>query len=246
MNVTAIVIFIAVALMLLAFTVMRRRNTKVFRTIEAYEKLRKAVGNAVEGGTRLHISIGRGNLFTARGGSALAGLALLRRLTEITSVSDQPPIVSSGDPSLTILTQDTLQSGYRAAGAEDLYRFTTGRLTGLTPFAYAAGALHLISDERVSANIILGDMGPEAALIAEAADRAGSDLVAASDNLAAQSVLFASSQDPLIGEELFAAGAYSKAGPSHDASLQVQDVLRWLVILLIIGGAAMKFFGFDF
>ena len=61
--------------------------------------------------------------------------------------------------------------------------------------------------------------------------------VAASDEPAAQAVLYASVEDPLIGEELFAAGAYAGLGKSHEASLQVQDVLRWIIMVLLIGSA---------
>jgi hypothetical protein len=222
---------------------LRRRSPAALRSIAAYEQLNRAVGLAVENGTRLHVSLGRGNLLAARGASALAGLSMLRRLSERTSVSDNPPVVTSGDPSLAILSQDTLQSGYRAAGAEDQYRFTTGRLAGLTPFSFAAGTASTIHDENVSANVFIGDFGPESALITEAAERSNSMLIAASDNLAAQSVFYASSQEPLIGEELFASGAYVGAGASHDASLNVQDLLRWLIILGILVGSLLKFAG---
>jgi len=231
------------AVLFLGLTFWRQRSPASFRIIAAYERLNRSVGLAVENGTRLHISLGRGSLFTARGGSALAGLAMLRRLAERTSVSDRPPVVTTGDASLAILSQDTLQSGYRAAGAEEQYRFSTGRLTGLTPFSYAAGALPTIHDENVSANIIIGDLGTEAGLLAEASDRENTNLIAASDNLSAQSVFYASAQEPLIGEELFAAGAYVGAGASHEASLNVQDILRWLIILAIIIGAGLKILG---
>ena len=63
------------ALLLVGFIFLRRRTPASVRRIEAYERLNRSVGLAVENGTRLHISLGRGNLFTARGGSALAGLA---------------------------------------------------------------------------------------------------------------------------------------------------------------------------
>jgi uncharacterized protein DUF6754 len=228
------------AVLLVGLTLWRRRTPGAFRLIEAYERLNHSVGLAVENGTRLHISLGRGNLFTTRAGSALAGLAMLRRLAERTSVSDRPPIVTSGEATLAVLSQDTLQAGYRAAGAEDQYRFTTGRLAGLTPFSYAAGAVSTIHDENVSANIFIGDFGAESALLAEASDRESTDLIAASDNLSAQSILYAASQEPLIGEELFAAGAYVGAGASHEASLNVQDILRWLLILAIIIGSVLK------
>jgi hypothetical protein len=231
------------AVLLLALTFWRRRSPGILRPIAAYERLNRAVGLAVENGTRLHISLGRGNLFTARGGSALAGLAMLRRLAERTSASDHPPIVTSGDASLAILSQDTLRSGYRAAGAEEQYRFSTGRLTGLTPFSYAAGTMSVVHDENVSANLVIGDLGAESALIAEASDRTNSSLIAASDDLSAQAILYASAQEPLIGEELFAAGAYAGARAAHEASLQVQDILRWLIIAAILAGSFLKFVG---
>jgi hypothetical protein len=234
LNLLALGLLALAAILLLVFIFLRRRAPGSFRVIDAYERLNHAVGLAVENGTRLHISLGRANLFTARGGSALAGLAMLRRLAERTSVSDRPPIATTGDASLAILSQDTLQAGYRAAGAEEQYRFTTGRLTGLTPFSYAAGAMPVIHDENVSTNVVLGDLGAEAALFTEASDREDANLIAASDNLSAQSIFYASSQDPLIGEELFAAGAYVGAGAAHEASLNVQDVLRWLIIIAII------------
>ncbi len=239
----ALGILLLAAILFAALTLWRRRSPAAFRVIDAYERLNRSVGLAVENGTRLHVSLGRGALLTARGGSALAALAMLRRLAERTSVSDRPPVVTAGDASLAILSQDTLQSGYRAAGAEDQYRFSTGRLTGLTPFSYAAGAVPMIHDENVTANIIIGDLGAESALLVEAADRQNTSLIAASDNLAAQSVFYAAAQDPLVGEELFAAGAYVGAGASHGASLNVQDILRWLIILAILIGAGLKILG---
>jgi len=236
-------ILVFAAVLLLALTLWRRRTPASFRTIDAYERLNRSVGLAVENGSRLHISLGHGSLFTQRGGSALAGLAMLRRLAERTSVSDRPPVVTSGDASLAILSQDTLQSGYRAAGAEEQYRFNTGRLTGLTPFSYAAGALPAMRDENVSANIIIGNLGIEGGLLADASERENVNLIATSDDLSTQSVFYASAQEPLIGEELFAAGAYVGAGASHDASLNVQDILRWLIILAILLGAGLKILG---
>jgi hypothetical protein len=241
--------FIAIGILLLAIvllvvlTLLRSKIPTALRQIEAYDRLSRSIGLAVENGTRLHISLGRGSLFTTRGASALAGLAMLRKLTERTSLSDRPPIVTSGDASLAILSQDTLQSGYRAARAEEQYRYSTGRLTGLTPFSYAAGTLPVTRDENVSANVFLGDYGAEAALMADAAERQNSALIAASDSLSAQSVFYATTQEPLVGEELFAAGAYVGAGTVHEASLTVQDVLRWLIILAIVIGSGLKFLG---
>jgi hypothetical protein len=235
------VIFISAALLLI-LSLLRRKSPPIFRDIPAYSRLRRAVGRVVEDGTRLHVSLGRGALATPQSASALAGLTLLRRLAELTSAGDQPPIATSGDTTLTILSQDTLETASRAS-AQGVYDPTAGRLTGLTPFSFAAGAMPAIRDENVSANVLMGNFGVEAALLTDAAERENTFTMAASDNLATQAVLFASAQEPLIGEELYAAGAYVDAGPLHTASLRVQDILRWLIIITILIGAVLKIFG---
>lgn len=237
-------IIIAVsAFLLLVITIWKSRSPANLREIPALTRLYRTLGLSMEDGTRLHISLGRGSLLDAYGGSALAGLAMLRHIAERTSVSDKPSIASAGDATLGLLAQDTLQAGYQAAGVEELYVPTTGRVTGLSPFGFAAGAMNIAQTENVSANIMIGHFGSEAGLLAEASDRESVVMIGASDDLAGQAVLFASTQDALIGEELFATGAYLGAGPSHKASLTVQDILRWLVILALLGGAAAKFIG---
>ena len=144
---------------------------------------------------------------------------------------------------LGLLSQDTLQAGYHAAGVDELYVPTAGRVTGLSPFSFAAGAMDISRNEDVSVNIMVGHFGAEAGLLADASDRENVSVIGASDDLVGQAVLFASTQDALIGEELFATGAYLGAGPSHTASLTVQDILRWLVVLALLGGAFAKFTG---
>jgi len=230
--------------LLLGLTFIRRKSMPVFRNIPAFTQLKRAIGISVEDGTRLHISLGRSGLQTPEAAPGLAGLAMLRHLSEQTSASDNPPIVTSGAADLAILSRDTLQAGYKAAGAEDIYSPATGRLTGLTPFSFAAGAIPSMWDEKVSSNVLIGHFGPEVALLTDTAERANSPTVAATVDPAAQSVLYASVDDPLIGEELFAAGAYSDAGRAHQASLQVQDILRWGIILILLIGSALRLVGF--
>jgi hypothetical protein len=240
MIIIEIIILVVSAFLLLVITLWKRKSPAKLREIPALTQLYRMLGISVEDGTRLHISLGSGSLLNMRGGSALAGLAMLRHIAERTSVSDKPPVASAGDPVLGLLAQDTLQAGYQAAGAEELYTPTTGRVTGLSPFGYAAGAMHISQNENVSVNIMIGHFGPEVALLADASERENVVTFGASDNLAGQAVLFANTQDALIGEELFATGAYLGAGAAQSASLTVQDILRWLVILTLLGGAVAK------
>lgn len=236
-------IIVVSAVLLFIITLWKRKSPANLREIPALTRLYRTLGLSMEDGTRLHISLGRGSLLDAHGGSALAGLAMLRHIAERTSVSDMPSVASAGDSALGLLAQDTIQAGYLAAGVEELYVPTTGRVTGLSPFGFAAGAMNISQNENVSANIMVGHFGSEVALLTEASDRESVMMIGASDDLTGQAVLFANTQDALIGEELFAAGAYLGAGASHVASLTVQDILRWLVIIALLGGAVAKFLG---
>jgi len=232
------------ALLLLVFTVRKRKSPAKFRELSAFTRLSQAIGLSVEDGTRLHISLGRGDLLTSRGASGLAGLSFVRNIAERTSVSDSPLVATAGDPVLALLTQDTLRAGYEAARVGDLFSPNSGRLAGMSPFGYAAGVMPVVGDENVSANVLIGNFGAEIGLLAESAERERALTVAASDDLTAQAVLYASAEEPLIGEETFAAGAYLGMGASHTASLTVQDILRWLVILFLLAGAGLKFLQF--
>lgn len=211
-----------------------RKMRRVFRQIPALQKLRRSIGLSVEEGGRIHVSIGKASIFSPTNASALAGLSTLERIGQLSSVSDRPPVVTSGDGSLSILSQDTLRAAYRISNAQEQYDPERARLAGPTPFSYIAGALPVLRGERVSTNILIGNIGPEAVLLTEAADQQNAFTLAASDALATQAALYAAAQEPLIGEELFAVPAYLQAGPVFQVSLLIQDILRWLVIILII------------
>jgi uncharacterized protein DUF6754 len=228
-------------LLLLSWT--RRKQAPKLRFIAAFTRLYRAIGLSVEDGSRLLIGLGGSSLLTKNGGAALAGLGLLREISQKTSVSDQPPVAVSGESSLALLSQDTLQAGYRAAGAAEYYQAGSGRLTGMSPFSAAAGTMPLIGNEQVSAAALIGHYGAEAALIAEAAERGSALLIGATDDPTGQAVLFASASESLIGEELFASAAYLGGDAAHAASLTIQDVLRWLIILALLGGAALRVLG---
>jgi hypothetical protein len=232
-----------VAIFMAVFAFIHQRSPLSFRHIRAFSRIRRATSLVVEDGTRLHVSLGNGSILTPAGASALAGLILLRRLGEITSLSDHPPVATTGSGVLNLLAQDTLRSAHEAVAVDQTFEMNNARLTGFTPLAYAAGVMPSIRDENISTNVLIGNFGPEVGLLTEAADRQNASVIAASDSLTAQAVLYASSSEPLVGEELFAAGAYIQAGAFHAASLVVQDILRWFIILALILGVGLKLAG---
>ena len=240
-----ILIIVFIGLMLFFAVIGRNRPEMNRRNISAFSKLRRAIGLAVEAGSRLHISIGRGGVIGTQSASALVGISMLEKLSSSASTGDKPPIVTSGEGALGILSQDTLRGTYQRIGLSEQFDPTSGQVVGLTPFSYAAGTLALASDDKTGANLLAGNFGSEVALITDAGDRSDTLTLAGTDNLPAQSILFATAHEPLIGEELYAGGAYLDAGPMHQASLQAQDIIRWVVVVVILLGVVANIFGLD-
>ncbi len=228
-------------LMLTSALLLRQREGLILREISAFARLQRAIGLAVEAGSRLHISLGRGHLLSTQSAIGYVGLSILDRIARSTSISDRPPIATSGEGTLGILSQDTQRDAAKILGVE--FDPVRGRVTGLSPYSYAAGTLSLIEEEDVGANMLIGSFGSEVGLITEAAERSESMTLGGTDNLSGQAVLFASAQEPLIGEETYAGGAYLGVGPMHVASLYAQDILRWILIGLIVIGAIIKLLG---
>jgi hypothetical protein len=219
----------------------RKQAGRELREIPAYNRLRRMIGLAVEAGTRLHISIGRGSMSDLQAAASFAGVLLLERVARAASISDQPPVATSGDGFLSILSHNTLHSAYREIGAESQFEPTASQTSGVTPYSFAAGAMQVFTDGGISAGLLAGSFGGEVALLAEAAERNGSITIGGSENITAQAVLYAVSHEPLIGEELFAGGAYLGAAGAQSASLKAQDVVRWVLIGVLIAAALFKF-----
>lgn len=223
--------------------IWRERGLRGWREIRSFTRLKRSIGLAVEAGQRLHVMIGDGGIQGLRGAAGLIGLSLLQKMTRSAAVSDRPPTASSGEPLLAILSEDALRSGYREINAESRFEPASAQLAGLSAFGYAAGCLPVIYDQQVATNLIIGSFGTEVGLLTDAAGRTESLTIGGSDNLPAQAILYASTDEPLVGEELYAAGAYLQVNKFHLSSLFAQDVLRWLLIGLILVGALLKFVG---
>jgi hypothetical protein len=242
-NLVSLAIVLLFFLLMVGFSILyRRRRDRGLRDIPAFTNLRRAIDLSVEDGTRLHISIGRGDITGHQSAAALVGLSVLRRIAEVASESDKPPVATAGDGTLGLLAQDTLRSTYQSMGILSNYDNSLARVTGLTPFSYAAGTLPIIMDEDVSANTIIGSVGNEVALITTTGERSQTLTMAGADSIPSQAILYATAHEPLIGEEMYAAGAYIGAGPMHAASLHAQDVMRWLLVISIIIGTLLGFF----
>lgn len=239
-------LLVFVTTILVVFLAIRQKKSlkpPTFRRIAAISRFKRAVSLSVEDGTQIHVSLGNASLTQPASSSAFISLLTLRRMSELSSSSDEPPIATSGDGALALLSQDALHQVARETNSLDLYNKDQGQLAGITPLSNISGALRIIEKPEVKTNVFIGNFGSEAGFLSIASENKKALTLAASDSLPAQAVFFATTEKPLIGEELFAVPAYLQANPMHIASLKVQDILRGLVVLALLGGSILKLMG---
>lgn len=201
------------------------------RPLLAYDALASQVGRAVESGRQVHLTLGRGSLNSQATMTSLAGLGALDYLAKDGSGSDVAPVVTVGDGTLLPAGQDSLRHAYAKAGRSR--DFAPGKVQFVAvdnlPFTYAAGVGDIVQQDDVGGNLMIGRLGMELALIAEAAGRSDAEQIIGTDDPVGLALAFTATENVLVGEEMLAARAYLEGEPVQVASLEVQDILRFVV-----------------
>ena len=233
--ITTLVILTALALVVVLTQFVRRRpDSFMLRRLRALEILPTLAAASVEAGRPIGLSVGTVGL---GGDSSILSLAVAEIAYQMALGSvygDRAPLVTTADPRSLPLLQDTFRRAYAQQGKRAPLNSVRWYPAGTRSFAYAAAVSALQGSEDASAQVIAGQLGPELALIAEASLRRRHPVIAASAQLGGQAVAYAFSTEPLIGEELFQAGAYLSGKAIYRGSALALDVLRWLLVVSLI------------
>ena len=224
-----------------------RRPAVILRRLPAYDFMRSATAAAAEDGRPLHLSLGTAGIADPNAMQTVAALSALEYLSQQASVSTNAPLVTVADPTVLLLAQAVAAAPFEATGRLAQFEPTSVRFMGgsgaLAVSAYAAGLFDLFDRKAVSASFLLGRFGDESMLLGESAARNAIPQVGGSGNPLALAMLALTSDHLLIGEELFAAGAYLSRRRWDVAALLAQDSARWLIIAAVVVVAFLKTFG---
>ena len=238
-------IIIIAGIILLGLTRWQQTHPISLRPLLGYKTISTQVGRAVESGRRLHITLGRGKLNGVEAPASLSALSTLDYLAENACTSGVPPSVSSGDGTLLIAAQDSLRRAYKAAGQADQFDPATAQFIAPAnhPLVYGTGVNNSIHQDNVVGTIAMGHIGVEAIFMAEASHRNGIEQVIGSDSPEGLAIAAAVTSNLLIGEELLSAKAYLAPSPSQNASLQTQDILRYIAMAGLLVYGILSFLG---
>ncbi len=224
---------------------LSRAKPSPLRTLEPYQRIRAAIGRATELGKGVHFSPGSGGLNQgAHPVETLAGLTIGEAVARQAAQSGARLVTTTNSSVAYAVADNVAARGYASVGRLADYdaantRFITQEQTNALP--YLTGAADVVEHENTEVNIAIGYFGPEYLLLGEAGVRSGANQIVGSSEPSAIPLMLTSAEPEqvLIGEEIFAGGAYLQQRPSHIASLAAQDVLRIVVIIAIIVGVLL-------
>jgi hypothetical protein len=238
---------IALVLLLLLLPVLfflasrvRAGKAGVLRSIPGLEELPGLVGRSAETGQPLHVSLGVAGVGGLATAETWAGLTVLKELANEAAACDTPLIVTVADPTILPFAQDLLWRAYQRNVNPEGYQPTQVRFVASQPLAYAAGVAGILERESLTANVMVGAFGDEYLLMGETGARRGVRQIAGTADPQTLPFIYATSDEALIGQEIFAGGAYTTKLPIQVASLLAEDWARWAVIAGIIVLAVLR------
>ena len=218
------------------------------RAIHTYDRIRGLVSQAAESGRTIHVGMGSGRIGTESTPEVLMGLTVFDFVARNAATYDQSVSGTAGDPTVFSSAQGILQRARVDAGTGHQPRLGEVSFSGPDGLAYAAGTRQALQGiaglpVRHLASVLVGRFGAEGLWISEAASDQELIHLGGTSDPAASALMHATLDASLIGEDLFAAGAYLHR-PSHLGSLAVQDFMRVIIILSLVVGALLASLGY--
>lgn len=235
-----VLLLITLSLLLLFTSQARAGMRPSLRPIRAFDHLKELIGRGAETGQAIHVSLGTGGIADSSAAESLAGVALLEHIAAQSTASGAPLIVTVSDPTLLPLAQETTRQAWESRPNRYQSSEPEVRLIAPEPTAYAAGVMDILVGENVAANIMVGRFGQEYLLMGETGVRSRVPQVAGAADPQALPFVYATADEVLIGEEIYASGAYLGSKAIHIASLRVQDWLRIVVSAVILIGIVLS------
>ncbi len=216
----------------------RSTSRPTLRAIPAYDALKKILSRAAETGQAVHVSVGTASIAGPRTAETMAGLYTLEFLGDRAANSDIPPLVTVTEPTTVPAVLDQLRRAYERQGYPDEYRLDQARfiappVNGST-VPYAAGVMDILNHEPLTANVMIGAFGDEFLLMTEPGAQRDAYQIGGASDLSVLPFVQMTMREPLLGEEIFAAGAYLLNRVGHYTSLVAQDVFRLALVILVL------------
>jgi hypothetical protein len=207
------------------------------RRLAGIDAMDEAIGRAVETGRPVFCSHGISNMRSATyGPQTIAGLSVLGYVARKCAELGARIIVPCRQAEVWPVAADIVETAFKVSGNPEAYNMDDVMYLSGDQFGYSSNYLGLMMREKAGANIMVGAYWAESLQLAETGNRIGAMQISGTGNQHQLAFFIIATDYCLIGEEIYAAGAYLEGEVALISSIAGQDVGRILgVVLMILG-----------
>jgi hypothetical protein len=217
---------------------MNKPKTPYIRRVPALDAIEEAVGRATEMGKPVIASFGV--CWNGFDYWTLAGLTVVSHVAKICASTDTRIIVPTGGSDGSVVVRpaavETVRSAFASVGKTDNFNIDDVPFLSAFQGAYISGYVGLMQRLTPGAVILCGSHAYEGMSITEQSNFMGAITIAGASYISNMAAMACAADYLIIGEETPAAGAYLSQEPALIASIRVQDLYKFLTIILLILG----------
>lgn len=234
---STLVFMFAILVVALFYYINRvKKATEIpIRRVPGLDALDECIGRATEMGRPVHYTMG----LQEYEAQTFASFEILRYAAGQCAKYDIPIIVTNYRAEVHPVTEEIVREAFIAAGKADAYKPDNVRFLSDNQLAYTAGVVGIMEREKIAANLMFGPFYAESLIFAEAGNKIGAIQIAGTANTHQLPFFVTACDYTLIGEEMFAAGAYLSRDNVLVGSLLMQDFGKYIAVGLIVVGSIM-------
>ncbi len=237
-----LLIILAMGVMMQRFAADVRAGKETFiRRIPGIDAIEEGIGRATEMGKPVLYVPGIDELQDIQ---TIASMLILGQVAEKVAEYQSDIIVSCCIPIVREVSDEVVKAGFFQAGYPDAYNPRNTRFISSEQFAFCAGTNGIIYREQPATNIYLGRFFAESLILAETGFVNKSIQIAGTAEATQLPFFIAACDYTLIGEELFAVGAYLSRDPRLVSSLKASDWIKVFVVACLLLGTVLATAGF--
>ncbi|MCX8168682.1 MAG: hypothetical protein N3E39_00440 [Candidatus Methanomethylicia archaeon] len=230
-------VFLLILAISTAYFIRRGKTGKVpfIRRVAGLDAIDEAVGRATEMGRPVFCSHGIASISDATyGPQTIAGLSVLGYVAQLCAKYGTRLIVPIRMVTVYPIAREIVENAYRAEGKLDQFRAEDLVYLSGWQFGYSLGYMSLMQREKAGANIMIGGYWAESLQLAEVGYMVGAMQVSGTANIHQIPFFVVATDYCLIGEEIFAAGAYLSKDPAMIGSIVAQDIGKFISVALVV------------
>jgi len=233
-----ILIFLALQVVFIQRAI-KKKEVGYIRHIVGLDAIEEIIGRATEMGKPIHLSPGvYAGFGPGYAGPTVAALSIFSYVSSLAASKKVPILASVNDASSYAAIDEAVRLACESACSPESYR-----PENIQYYAYGeallTGVFGTMTRMKPAGNFLIGPFGWDAVVQGELGAYANAMQLGGTDAFSNLSMLAATCDFLLIGEEIFAAGAYVSKDPKGAGALRGQDVSKLTAVVILVLGALL-------